>query len=274
MNLVGKILTMLIFVMSIVFMAFSVMVFATHRNWKDYAAGQSAQLTKLQNAKKEADEAIVRLQRDLDLERASRTSALATLQVRAVRAEQDLAAKQQEVETLSAQLTTAAKTAELAQARLEALEKETQSLRDEFRTVKRDADQKFLAVVDLTDKLNQAQSQLDILNERNKEAAFQIAQMKNVLNAHGLRPDELVSHIPPPVDGVVLEVSGRDLIEISIGADDGLKVGHSLDVYRDNQYLGRIVIRRTDPDRAVGQMIRELQRGQIKRGDRVTTKFS
>jgi hypothetical protein len=113
-----------------------------------------------------------------------------------------------------------------------------------------------------------------ILEERNKEAAFQIAQMKMVLDTHGLRPDELVSHIPPKVEGVVLEVSSRDLIEISIGADDGLKIGHSLDVYRDSAYLGRIVIKRTDPDRAVGQMIKELQRGQIKRGDRVTTKFS
>ena len=76
------------------------------------------------------------------------------------------------------------------------------------------------------------------------------------------------------VDGVVLEVSDKDLLEISIGADDGLKVGHSLDVYRGNTYLGRIVIKKTNPDRAVGQVKKELQRGQIKRGDRVTTRFS
>ena len=56
--------------------------------------------------------------------------------------------------------------------------------------------------------------------------------------------------------------------------DDGLKVGHSLDVYRGNTYLGRIVIKKTNPDRAVGQVKKELQRGQIKRGDRVTTRFS
>ena len=56
--------------------------------------------------------------------------------------------------------------------------------------------------------------------------------------------------------------------------DDGLKVGHSLDVYSGNQYKGRIVIKKTNPDRAVGQVMRELQKGQIKRGDRVTTKFS
>ena len=82
------------------------------------------------------------------------------------------------------------------------------------------------------------------------------------------------SFIPPKVEGVVLGMKGRDLIEISIGADDGLKGGHSLDVYRDNQYLGRIKIIETDPDRAVGQIIRDMQRGQIRKGDRVTSKFS
>jgi hypothetical protein len=199
---------------------------------------------------------------------------LAALQVRASRSEQDLVAKQQELDLLSAAHTTASKTAEAAQTRLATLEKEASDLRDALRTVQRDLDQKFLTVVDLTDKLNQAESVRKNLDEVNKQATFEMSKMKSVLNAHGLKADELVTHIPPPVEGVVLEAAGKDLIEISIGSDDGLKVGHSLDVYRDNQYLGRITIKRADPDRAVGQVKRELQRGQIKRGDRVTTKFS
>jgi hypothetical protein len=103
---------------------------------------------------------------------------------------------------------------------------------------------------------------------------LQLAQMKMVLDRNGLSADSLVAHIAPKVEGVVLEVSDKDLIEISIGRDDGLKEGHSLEVFRDNTYLGRIIIRRTAPDRAVGQIIKELQRGQIKRGDRVSTKLS
>ena len=101
-----------------------------------------------------------------------------------------------------------------------------------------------------------------------------MSQMKMVLDRNGLTADSLVAHIPPKVEGVVLEVSDKDLVEISIGADDGLKIGHTLDVYSGNQYLGQIVIRKTNPDRAVGQVKKELQRGQIKRGNRVTTKFS
>ncbi len=45
MNLVGKIFVVLIFVMSIVFAAFSIMVYATHTNWRQEIlrhAGRSA----------------------------------------------------------------------------------------------------------------------------------------------------------------------------------------------------------------------------------------
>lgn len=274
MTLVGKIFTMLILVMSVVFMAFSVMVFATHKNWKDEATKLQAQLNTLQTSLKEAEDLRTRLQAQLAQEQAARRSALASLQVRAVRAEQTLAAKEKELADLSAAHSKVAEAARDAQTRLATLEDETRRLRDDLRGAQKDRDEVFIQVVDLTEKLNQAESLRQLLDERNKEAAFQLAQMKMVLDRHGLAPDALVAHIPPKVDGVVLEVSGKDLIEISIGADDGLKVGHALDVYRDSTYLGRIVIRKTGPDRAVGQILKELQRGQIKRGDRVTTRFS
>jgi hypothetical protein len=284
MTLVGKIFTMLILIMSITFMAFAIMVFATHKNWKELADNATAsagkplglkqQLAALQTALSDAKKLEERLRNELAQEQAARKAALAALQVRATKAEADLAVvqgKYDELFTLHGQTTAANKT---AQDRLLALESEAKMLRDELRTVQRDLDAKFLQVVSLTDQLNQAESMRQILEERNREATFQIARMKKVMDANGLTETSLVDHIAPPVEGVVLEVSDKDLIEISIGNDDGLKVGHSLDVYRDNTYLGRIIIRKTGPDRAVGQVQRELQRGQIKRGDRVTTKFS
>ncbi len=45
MNLVGKILTVFIFVMTIVFMTLSVMVYSTHTDWRTLAKSLQAQLT-------------------------------------------------------------------------------------------------------------------------------------------------------------------------------------------------------------------------------------
>jgi hypothetical protein len=274
MTLVGKIFTMLIFVMSIVFMAFSMMVFATHKNWKEAAGKLDASLKTANTALNDAKKLLDRQKMELAQEQAARKAALAALNVRTARAEDALSAKQNELSTLAAAHSKATATAEEAQRRLAALEDETKKLRDDLRESQKKTDQRFLTVVDLTEKLNQAESLRQNLEEVNKQALTQMSQMKMVLDANGLAADSLVAHIPPKVDGVVLEVSTRDLIEISIGADDGLKIGHSLDVYRGTQYLGRIVIKKTSPDRAVGQVMKELQRGQIKKGDRVTTKFS
>lgn len=280
MTLIGKIFTVLIFVMSIAFMMLSIMVFATHRNWREYAEGTGTkpglkqELEKLQALKNEALTQQQQLRTQLAEEQAARKHALAGMTARLVRAENELAAKQQELDTLAANHTQVSAAANTAQQRLTALETEIGQIRNDLRKTEQDLDQKFLTVVDLTDQLNQAVALRDHLNLRNKQAVDQIAQMKQVMDANGLTIDSLVSHIPPKVEGVVLEVSDKDLIEISIGADDGLKVGHAMEVYRDNTYLGRIVIRRTAPDRAVGQIMKELQRGQIKRGDRVSTKLS
>jgi hypothetical protein len=275
MSLVGKIFTMLILVLSIVFMSFAMMVFATHKNWKDNAKDLNAKLTTANAALKDAKETLQRLENEQAREQAARKAALAALQVRVATAEQRLSAKEKELGDLTAAHSQATATAKEAQTRLAAIEKEAADLRGSLRAEQQKRDQMFITVVDLTDKLNQAESLRQNLEEVNRQATQQMSQMKMVLDRNGLTPDSAsVAHIPPKVDGVVLEVSDKDLLEISIGADDGLKVGHSLDVYRGNTYLGRIVIKKTNPDRAVGQVKKELQRGQIKRGDRVTTKFS
>jgi multidrug efflux pump subunit AcrA (membrane-fusion protein) len=274
MTLVGKIFTMLIFVLSIVFMAFSIMVFATHRNWKTFAGKLQADLAVLQTQKKDVDDALLRTQNDLAAEQAARRAALASLQVRVTRAEQLLAAKEKELADATSQLSGTTEAAKQAQERLLALETETKKLRDDLRGAQEARDEMLVSTVALTESLNQAQSQLNNLQEVNKEATFEMGKMKQVLSANGLTPDALVAHIPPKVDGVILEESDKNLIVISIGADDGLKIGHELDVYNGSSYLGRIKIRRTMPDRAVGEPMRNLQSGQMKRGDRVTTRFS
>ena len=73
---------------------------------------------------------------------------------------------------------------------------------------------------------------------------------------------------------IVVNVGDKELIEISIGDDDGILIGHQLDVYRDDAYLGKVVVVKTSPDRAVAEIIPEFKRGTIRKGDRVATKLS
>ena len=93
MTLLGKIFTMLIFIAALVWMALSVALYMTQKNWKDVVVRPKEQATGadkplgLQHQKKQLEETIKRLQEEyaalqdtLYAERAARASALAALE--------------------------------------------------------------------------------------------------------------------------------------------------------------------------------------------------
>jgi len=279
MTLVGKIFTVLIFIMSLVFMSFAVMVFATHQNWmeqvKNPTTGYDAKLknktAELANAKLEH----ARTTQQLALEQASRRQALAALQTRLDSAERDVVTLTNDFNLKSAALTQVSEASKIAQTRLDGLEAENAKLRKETQLAQLDRDTQFSKVVELTDRLNQDQVKRQALEERSNQLNAQLAQMKMVMDAHGLKPDSLVSSLEPiNLNGIVLVVGDKDLIEISVGKDDGLREGHIMEVYRGDTYIGQIKIMKVGPDRAVGQINKDLKRGQVRKGDHVTTKFS
>src|SRR5262245_28689365 len=151
MSLVGKIFTMLILILSIVFMAFAMMVFATHKNWKALATKYQADLATANAALKDAKELLEREKNSLASEQASRRAALAALQVRATGSEGRLAAKEKELSDLTAAHSEATQTAKEAQNRLATLEGETRKLRDDLRGEQKKRDQLFLTTVQLTE---------------------------------------------------------------------------------------------------------------------------
>ena len=282
MTLVGKIFTVLILLMSIMFMSFSVMVFATHQNWREKATGTDPnkpglqlQLDRKTAELKVAKEEHERTKSQLALEQASRRQALAALQTRLSQAETLLTQREKEIADLDAAMKVAAEAASVAQTRLTALEAEIQKVRKETQLAQLDRDMQFSKVVELTDRLNQDEVKRQALEERNKQLAAQMSQMKLVMDANGLKPDSLVSNIEPiNLTGLVLVVGERDLVEVSVGQDDGLREGHIMEVYRGDTYIGQIKIMKVAPDRAVGLINKDLKRGQVRKGDHVTTKFS
>ena len=54
MNLFGKVLVVLIFVMSIVFMTFTMLVYSTHRNWKELVEDPNTGLRSRLNCRPDA----------------------------------------------------------------------------------------------------------------------------------------------------------------------------------------------------------------------------
>jgi hypothetical protein len=99
-----------------------------------------------------------------------------------------------------------------------------------------------------------------------------VAQARLLLKQSGLSLDSLPKDRVPTVDGVVTAVADNS-IEVSLGGDDGLQTGHQIEVYRNDEYLGRAVVKSVKPDRAIAVIVREYARGIIQRGDKVTTRL-
>jgi hypothetical protein len=75
------------------------------------------------------------------------------------------------------------------------------------------------------------------------------------------------------VTAVVVATNNGDLLEVSVGSDDGVKAGQTMKLSRGNQHLGTITIRTISPDRAVGQLDKSTQRAKIRKGDTATTQI-
>ena len=280
MTLLGKVFTVLIFIMSILFMGFSVVVFATHRNWKMLVDNPAEPLGLKQRLQAQVETnkglraELDGLRNQLAIEMAARRSALSTLETKLADAQQRLEQKESELAGLQAAQTEATAAISLAETRLKELVGDIQKLRDEIRVVQEERDQHYQRVVALTDKLYSAAGVERNLKEREAQLIAEISRYKRVTDVLGANPNMEVEAIAPPLDGIVTAVSERNLIEVSLGADDGLRVGHRVEVFRENNYLGSAMILKTGPDRAVAQVDEKSQRGLIKVRDRVATRLT
>jgi len=282
MTLLGKIFTGLIVMMSVLFLGLAISVYATHVNWREKHSEMAKELTVQSDVNRQLRERQADLTAAIALEQAARRYALAALETKLKTRSDELEVVQQELAKLTATEGITAGALVTAQNELTAITAEVKALRDEVRVAQQDVDRQFDVVVQLTDETNQMRRVKSDLENRQRPLQSAVAAMKGAMEKLGVgievekdgtvRTD--LDRVPPAVRGEVIEIGEKDLVEISIGSDDGILVGHTLDVYRDQAYLGKVVVLKTSPDRAVAEILPEFKRGTIRKGDRVATKLS
>jgi hypothetical protein len=283
MTLVGKIFTVLIFIMSLVFMSFAVMVFATHKNWKEAALskepgangeiGLRPRLEEAYASKRALELELESLKTQLAEHQAARRMALAVLQSKVESTNADLIAMQGTLDKLQSDHTEAVAKLGVAQATLEKLTADNSQLRTDIVAIQQDRDDKLARVVSLADTANQAETKLTQLQERRDQLLAQVAYQKMTLEQNGIDPDVVPVSLEKPVDGVVTAVSDKNLIEISIGLDDGIREGVSLEAFRNNKYLGKVIVRKVTANRSVAEIDPRFLKDPIRKGDRVASKL-
>ena len=289
MNLVGKIFIVLIFVMSLVWMGFSVAVYATHQNWMNVVENPEAtaavplglryQVQKQKDANTELKDKLDKTSEQLAAEKAAKRQALTKLETEKAELERQRDEQQKEIATLVQSETDAVAALQATQEAEKALRDDVVALRDEIKKAQEDRDTYFDQVVTLTDQLHQGANEYRTLRSRVDTLAADLAKANEVLRKHGLEPEPtLYTGVPPIVDGVVMSAGENGMVEISIGRDDGLMKGHKLEVVRQaggvSTYLGRVEVMETAPDKSVCKILPEFLQRPIQRNDRVTSKLN
>ncbi|MGI9178009.1 MAG: hypothetical protein ACR2IT_09160 [Pirellulales bacterium] len=284
MNIIGKIFVFAVFVMSLMLMTFAAAVYMSHVNWKDEVerggndlkpGQQPGYRYQIEQATKEREELKAKI---TSLETAVADSERSRDQV--------LGKLQTAIEQKNAELLKLRGEKDERQAKMEQAVEDVRKLRDDLleadknvaalQAQVKDQQQKVDAQVDksaqLSASLAEVQAQLEIAEERKSQLEKQVPNARLLLKQNGLVIDNLPKDLVPTLDGDVLAVRD-DSIQVSLGSDDGLQVGHTLNVYRNDQFIGRAHVKTITPDQAVAKIDKDFARGIVQRGDKVTTRL-
>ena len=279
MNLLGKICITLILILSIMFMTAAMAVYTTQKNWRNIVEGPGGldeRVRTLQTELQQLTDARNRLESQLTAELEARRDAVAKLEAERESLVSDNRQVQSELEALKVDRREKTAMVAATQQNNERLTEEVESLRASIRSEQQALDKAFNDTLKAIEDMNQATGQLERAQQTNEELQKVVADRTSLLRANGIDPHTPPDAVMPTVDGRVSDVQrtrGTQWIEITVGSDDGIKVGHTVEVYRGRRYLGRAEVIRTAPDRAVAKVLRRFQQGQIVEGDSVATRI-
>jgi uncharacterized protein YlxW (UPF0749 family) len=203
MNIIGKIFTFAVFVMSLVFMSFAVALYSTHTNWKEEITRTADQVQagkplgyrfQLEEAKKDRESLqneIKLLQSKVNESEAARDQIVAKIQTA-------LEEKDKELQELRKTKTDRENEREKAQAEVTATREELKKATETVETLRRDirgmqvkVDEEVERAAKLAGDLHEKASFLEIATERKAQLEKQVANARILLKQHGLAIESL-----------------------------------------------------------------------------------
>lgn len=271
MTLLGKVFTGLIFLLSVIFFSLAVVVNASHINQKTLAAKYQAEAQTAQRKNTELTSLLEQTKDELAVEQLARRSVLGALQTQLAQIKNVLQEKEKELQNAQASLTQFVSTEKQTLAELQARTEDNELLRKQMVDSREDRNQLFQRLVTTKDQFNRLQGIYQSERERERAMAAQLSAASEKLEKIDIRPETLLT--APPVKGRVTAVSTTGLVEVSLGRDDGMREGFTLEVHRDGQYLGRLKVKTVADNKSVAEIMTGYQKGYVRAGDRVESKL-
>ncbi|MBU6237685.1 MAG: hypothetical protein KGQ51_07635 [Planctomycetes bacterium] len=277
MTLLGKIFTLLLLILSVGFFFCALAVNAAHKNLRTQAVTLKKEVTDRDKTIDELKRAAETNKNQLNQEQVARRVSLAALQTQLLTEREKNQQANTQLNDLNSKNTQATQSLAQTLSELKRIEGENELLKTEIDKIITDRNSQRRNVIRLTDELNSLASkrtdlQIEVDNLRDQSTRYQaMAEVRGAaLAAAGITDPEDVP--PSDLKGTVLAVGDDQSVEVSVGRDDGLREGHTLDIYRNGSYLGRIQLRTVENDKSVGKIIPGFRKGYIQAGDKVAAR--
>jgi hypothetical protein len=271
MTLLGKVFTGLVFLLSVIFFSLAVAVNASHINWKQRADKFKQDASGAEERNRQLSSLLEDMKTELAIEQHARKSALASLQTQLAQAQGELQVQEATLAALQSAHTALVQTEQNTQVELKARTTDNELLRQQFKEAREDRNQIFQRLVAAKDQFNRLQGDFKTLTDRERQLAMEYTAAKEKLDVLDISPDTLLE--APNVIGRVLAVAANGTVVVSLGRDDGMRAGFTLEVHRDGQYLGRLKVRRVEDNQSIAEVLTSHQKGYIRAGDRIDTRL-
>lgn len=285
MTTVGKILVVLHLVLSILFMAFAGAVFTAQKNWRNVATTQTAALAKATQKQKDQQAEFEKERTDTAAKLAAQVNQIAQLTGEKTALGNQVTALDADNKRLNVALDGVRDQSALSTTEADERKKEADLQREKNAVLYQTREELIAGLQKASDEKFAMDLQLQQLTEKHERMLADMATMKRYLSSKNLATDPKLMQAqvtpPPPLDGLITDYrkdpkGGMEYVEISLGSDEKLNVGHKLTAFStEGKYLGQIRLTQVYPDKAAGIVVKEekAKNVTIKKGDHVTTKL-
>ncbi|MCK4298175.1 MAG: hypothetical protein KAX80_01515 [Planctomycetes bacterium] len=139
---------------------------------------------------------------------------------------------------------------------------------------KKTAEAAVAAKEDAVDRMREAEMRAKAATTRYRETAKQLQGVsKDLARYKASWPDPGGKYTPADVYGKVERVDPKfGIVVISVGEDDGVSAGMEFTVYRDEGYVGKVVVTEVDKELSVARVDKSVS-DDVKVGDNVSAAF-
>lgn len=277
MNLLGKILVVIVFLMTVVLGGLIALLYDRVTNWHDaYQQLQSryqgldAQYTALTKEKEDNERKLLQEKQDEGNKRAEIEGKLATAQRELKALTDKLNTRTAERDMGTANMERSVSSKEQFQRELAQQEQRINTLLADLQKAIYEKDQLHQQKVEAEVRERGYRAKSESLEIELRELARAMEQMRS--GVAGVTTAKPQQH----VEGLVSRTDGDRLVTITIGSDSGIAKGHTLEIFRfdpnprNSKYLGRLKILDVREKEAVGE-VEKRSAGMIRVGDRVAT---